>query len=141
QNRRPNIMLPILCLRSGLAQKQSLSVANRCRIQIKMPVNRVGKIALRVTVILAVAASVGWGLNRSAATFNRDARPAGFARGMVQGALMPLAMPNLLVGNDVAIYAANNTGRTYKLGYALGVNICGLIFFGVFFWRVAKWGK
>ena len=58
---------------------------------------------------------------------------------MVHGALMPLAMPNLLVGNDVAIYAANNTGRTYKLGYSLGVNLCGLIFFGFFFWRVRQW--
>jgi hypothetical protein len=60
---------------------------------------------------------------------------------MVQGALMPLALPNLLAGNDVAIYAGNNTGRTYKLGYALGVNLCGLVFFGFFFWRVAKWKK
>jgi len=58
---------------------------------------------------------------------------------MMHGALMPLAMPNLLLGNDVAIYAMNNTGRTYKLGYALGVNLCGLIFFGFFFWRVRKW--
>ena len=51
---------------------------------------------------------------------------------------MPISMPNLLFGHDVAIYAANNTGRTYKLGYTLGVNGCGLIFFGFFFWRVRR---
>ena len=60
---------------------------------------------------------------------------------MVQGALMPLAMPNLLVGNDVVIYANNNTGRSYKLGYSLGVNLCGVTFFGLFFWRLGRWRK
>jgi hypothetical protein len=50
-------------------------------------------------------------------------------------------MPNLFVGNDVAIYATNNTGRTYKMGYTLGVNACGLIFFGFFFWRVRRMMK
>ena len=101
--------------------------------------SRAGKIALRTVCILAVAMCVGWALNRSASFLNKDLCPAGFGRGMVHGALMPLAMPNLLVGNDVAIYAANNTGRTYKLGYSLGVNLCGLIFFGFFFWRVKQW--
>ena len=52
---------------------------------------------------------------------------------------MPMSMPNLLVGKDVSIYAANNTGLTYKLGYTAGVNGCGAIFFGFFFWRVRKW--
>ena len=51
-----------------------------------------------------------------------DPAPAGFARGLVHGALMPIALPNLLVGNDVTIYAANNTGLRYKLGYTCGVN-------------------
>jgi hypothetical protein len=102
---------------------------------------RTGKLAFRAICLVAVAACIGWGLNRSAATLNRDLRPAGFGRGLIHGALMPLAMPNLLVGHDVAIYATNNTGRTYKLGYALGVNLCGLIFFGFFYWRVGRWGK
>jgi hypothetical protein len=66
-------------------------------------------------------------------------QPAGFVRGMVHGAAMPLAMPNLVVGSDVSIYADNNTGRTYKLGYTLGVNGCGLVFFGFFFWRLGRW--
>src|ERR1051326_8725271 len=48
---------------------------------------------------------------------------------------MPMAMPSLLVGRDVMIYAENNTGRTYKLGYTAAVNACGAIFFGYAFWR------
>ena len=47
------------------------------------------------------------------------------SRGVLHGALMPLAWPNLLLGRDVTIYATDNTGRLYKLGYTLGVNGCG----------------
>jgi len=100
---------------------------------------RITKFIMRALLLLAVAACLGWGLNHSAATLNRDLRPAGFGRGMVHGALMPLALPNLLAGYDVAIYAVINNGRFYKLGYTLGVNLCGLVFFGLFFWRVRRW--
>ena len=102
---------------------------------------RATKIGFRLACFLAVAACIGWGLNRSAATLNRDVYQAGFGKGVIHGAMMPLALPNLLIGNDVSIYAANNTGRTYKLGYSLGVNLCGLLFFGFFFWRLSRLGK
>jgi hypothetical protein len=69
----------------------------------------------------------------------RSARPAGFSRGVLQGALMPMSMPNLLFGRDVAIYSQNNTGLSYKLGYTSGVNGCGAIFFGFVFWRFSRW--
>jgi len=67
--------------------------------------------------------------------------PAGFFQGLLQGALMPCALPNLLVGNNVAIYAQNNTGLTYKLGYTVGVNTCGAVFFGLLFWRLGRWRR
>jgi hypothetical protein len=103
--------------------------------------SRLTRALFRLGCLLALAACIGGGLNLSAARLERDARPAGFTRGLVQGALMPLAMPNLLVGNDVSIYASHNTGRNYKLGYSLGVNLCGLAFFGLFFWRVSRWRR
>jgi hypothetical protein len=59
----------------------------------------------------------------------------------MQGALMPCALPNLLVGHDVVIYSQDNTGVSYKLGYTCGVNACGAVFFGVFFWRLNRWRK
>jgi len=68
-------------------------------------------------------------------------KPAGFQAGLAHGALMPMALPNLLVGDDVTIYAQENTGRLYKLGYTAGVNGCGLLFFGFFFWRVSRWRR
>ena len=54
---------------------------------------------------------------------------------------MPMALPNLLIGNDVTIYSARNTGLPYKLGYTVGVNMCGALFFGVFFVRLSQWRK
>jgi hypothetical protein len=51
----------------------------------------------------------------------------------VHGFLMPVALPDLLAGKDVPIFAVNNTGRKYKLGYIAGINLCGLLFFGMAF--------
>lgn len=99
------------------------------------------KILRRILSFLFAAVCVGIVIRTASVAMSQSPAPAGFARGMLQGALMPGALPNLLVGNDVTIYAPNNTGRTYKLGYTCGVNACGAIFFGFFFWRVSRWRK
>jgi Mg/Co/Ni transporter MgtE len=64
--------------------------------------------------------------------------PAGFACGMLHGAIMPMALPALAAGQDVVIYAEQNTGRTYKLGYTIGINLCGLVVFGTAFWTPGR---
>ena len=64
-------------------------------------------------------------------------RPLGFFYGCTHGALMPMALPTLFV-KDVDIFAANNNGRFYKLGYICGINVCGMLFFGFGF---AGFGK
>ncbi len=51
---------------------------------------------------------------------------------------MPCAMPQLLLGNDVPIYALHNTGIPYKLGYTVGVNVCGALFFGLLYRRLHR---
>ena len=89
-------------------------------------------------ILLIFAFSIGWILKHTSAALNHDSKPAGFGRGVLYGALMPLALPNLVVGNDVPIYAEHNTGVPYKLGYTLGVNVCGAIFFGCFYWRLNR---
>jgi hypothetical protein len=105
------------------------------------PLARLGKIALRTLTFFLVAFTVGWMLNHVAASMEQCGRPAGFKRGVVQGALMPMALPSLLFGRDVMIYSPVNTGVNYKLGYTTGVNSCGALFFGFFFWRVSRWRK
>lgn len=68
----------------------------------------------------------------------RLAEPPGLFRGMLHGAMMPVAWPTLLVGHDQEIYAQRNRGRTYKLGYSMGVNLSGLVFFGWLFLTVGS---
>jgi hypothetical protein len=99
------------------------------------------RVLRRIRNFLIAAVCVGFLMRYMSGRIERSTTPAGFGRGILQGALMPCALPNLLVGNDVIIYAPNNTGRTYKLGYTFGVNACGAIVFGFFFWRVSRWRK
>lgn len=93
------------------------------------------RILTRAASFLLLAAVIGLVLNRISATLEKSALRVGFTRGVVQGALMPMSFPNLLVGRDITIYSPNNTGVSYKLGYTTGVNACGALFFGVLFWR------
>lgn len=89
------------------------------------------KAATIVVVTVVFGWLYGWA---SPWAFSRD-RTAGFAYGLLHGAMMPLSLPSLVVGRDVTIYDDNNVGRIYKIGYICGVNICGLIFIGPLFWR------
>lgn len=99
------------------------------------------KILRRVIIIAVLTALAGLVMNHGLGVMERRRETAGFCHGLLQGALMPAAMPNLLLGRDVTIYAQNNTGLTYKLGYTVGVNTCGAIFFGILFWRLNRWRK
>jgi hypothetical protein len=65
-------------------------------------------------------------------------RPLGFAFGFAHGGLMPMALPSLVIGKNVPIFAENNNGRFYKLGYICGINVCGLLFFGFGFGGLPK---
>jgi hypothetical protein len=100
-----------------------------------------GRILRRIFWLVLFAAILstvfGWIFTVS----NHTNGPAGFSRGVIHGALMPAALPRLLIGQDVTIYAPENTGRTYKLGYTVGVNGCGAIFFGINFWRLGRLRK
>ncbi len=98
-----------------------------------------GRIAVRLTVFVVLAFAVGAVLNRVTHSVDKSVGPAGFSRGVLQGALMPMALPNLLVGRDVSIYSPLNTGVKYKLGYTVGVNGCGALFFGMLYWRLNRW--
>jgi len=98
-------------------------------------------IVTRILCFLLLAGSIDWVLKHSSTQIYETSQPAGFAKGVLHGAIMPLAMPSLITGHDVPIYSPLNTGRTYKLGYTLGVNGCGLLFFGFFFWRVGRLRK
>ena len=92
----------------------------------------------KAATLIVVGVIFGWVYAwASPQVFPREVK-AGLGYGMVHGALMPMALPSLLIGKDVEIYAANNSGRFYKVGYIVGINLCGLVFFGSAFWSPGK---
>jgi hypothetical protein len=135
---RRNILLARVAVQKHAGPRKNMSDT---RVNEPAPPTVWKKIRRRLLTTLLAAAFVGWLMQQTVAVMASSQSPAGFGRGLIQGALMPAALPNLLVGHDVAIYAQNNTGVGYKLGYTLGVNICGAIFFGIFFWRLNRLRK
>ena len=103
------------------------------------PRGLLSRLLRRIAGLLVAGIVIGLILHFVARRVHNASGPNGFKAGLLHGALMPLALPNLAVGDDVTIYATPNTGRLYKLGYTVGVNGCGLFFFGLFFWRLGRW--
>ncbi len=99
------------------------------------------RFALRLVVVAAGLWFSGWSLDRLASSAAESGQLPGFTGGMVHGALMPMALPRLLLGFDVEIYAARNAGRSYKIGYTCGVNACGAVFFGLVYRGIIRAGK
>ena len=87
-------------------------------------------------MMLAIATVVlGWLYGWASPWAFPKNKTSGFGLGMLHGAMMPLALPSLVLGRDVEIFAADNSGRFYKIGYICGIDICGLVFIGPLFWR------
>lgn len=102
------------------------------------PTRRAKQLAVKVAALTLLTMALGFSQDWAATRFYGPEHVAGFHLGMIQGALMPAALPALLMGKDVPIYAPSNDGRLYKVGYILGINICGTLFFGFAFWRSRK---
>ena len=94
--------------------------------------------AVKVATMVGLGVVLGFGYDWAAPRFYGPERVAGFRLGILHGALMPVALPSLLLGKDVPIYAEKNQGRFYKLGYIAGINACGFVFFGLAFWRPGR---
>jgi len=92
-------------------------------------------IVIRIIALTAISLALIFAQGWAAPRYYRADYVAGFYTGLLEGALMPAALPGLLGGHDVPIYAPNNEGRGYKIGYILGLNTCGTFFFGVAFWQ------
>jgi hypothetical protein len=102
------------------------------------PPSWIKRVAIKIATLALMGLVFGWGFDWAAPRFYGPDRVAGFRLGVLHGALMPVALPTLLMGKDVPIYAPNNAGRVYKLGYIAGINLCGLLFFGLAFRRPPK---
>jgi len=95
----------------------------------------VKRLVVKVVSLVILGLVFGLGYDWAAPRLYGPERVTGFPLGVAHGALMPVALPTLLMGNDVPIYTSSPAGRPYKLGYIAGINLCGLLFFGVAFWQ------
>jgi hypothetical protein len=91
--------------------------------------------------VIAVALAMGWMQGKLSRAMHRSAGTAGFVVGLVDGGTMPLALPTLLAGDNPPLFATDHNGRPYKIGFILGINLIGLIFFGFLFGRVERWRR
>jgi hypothetical protein len=90
---------------------------------------------LVMSVFVAILAYLqGWAAKNS----YKPEQCADFKVGLLHGILMPASFPTLIMGHDIPIYAPNNTGKNYKIGYLLGLNTCGSVFFGLAYWGMGK---
>ena len=92
----------------------------------------------KISTFLIASLLLGWFYGWSSPRAFPKNKTFGFGYGMLHGALMPLALPSLVMGMDVDIFGTDNSGRPYKIGYICGINLCGLTFFGPLFWRPKK---
>jgi hypothetical protein len=92
------------------------------------------KIATLVSMGLILGLAYDWSVPR----FYGSQKPPTFFLGMLHGALMPTALPALLMGKDVPIFASGLTPRVYRIGYIAGINLCGMFFFGIAFRQPKK---
>jgi len=90
---------------------------------------------IKIAALVLMSLALGFGYDRAAPRTYAPERVAGFFTGMMHGALMPAALPTLVFGKDLPIYARNNEGRGYNIGFILGLNACGTLFFGIGFWQ------
>jgi hypothetical protein len=94
---------------------------------------------LKKAIVMAVTmATLAWFYGWASPRAYPQSEVLGFGYGTLHGALMPMALPALVSGQNVDIFAANNSGRPYKIGYIVGINLCGLIVFGAAFWMPKK---
>jgi hypothetical protein len=104
----------------------------------RTPSPKAKEVVIKAAILILLGLLFGFIHSWAATRYYSPERQAGFHLGVVQGALMPAALPGLLMGNDLPIYAPNNIGRGYKIGFLLGINACGTLFFGVGFWPMRK---
>jgi hypothetical protein len=99
------------------------------------PFSKAKVIVIKVIALTAISLVLGFTYNFASSRYYAPDYEAGFYTGLIEGAVMPAALPVLMAGRDVPICAVKNDGRGYKIGFILGLNTSGTFFFGVAFWQ------
>jgi len=98
-------------------------------------------IIIKIIILTAFSFGLGFAHNWASSRYYQPDYVAGFHTGLLEGAVMPAALPGLVMGHDLPIYAPNNLGRPYKIGYILGLNTCGTFYFGIAFYQPRRFRR
>jgi hypothetical protein len=101
----------------------------------RAPMSKAKLITIKIIALTALTLALGFTQGWASSRLYKPDHVAGFQMGLLHGMLMPAALPGLLMGQDLPIYAPNNSGRSYNIGYILGINTCGTLFFGIAFFQ------
>ena len=104
-------------------------------VAVPARLSRARVITIKFIALTALTLVLGFAQGWASSRLYKPDHTAGFHMGLLHGILMPAALPGILMGQDLPIYAPNNSGRLYNMGYIFGINTCGTIFFGVAFWQ------
>ncbi len=110
-------------------------------VSVPVPPSTAKVIAIKIVFLTVLTLVLGFAQDWASSRCYKPDHVAGFHMGLLHGVLMPAALPGLLMGNDLPIYAPNNSGRLYNMGYIFGINSCGTVFFGIAFWRPRRWRR
>lgn len=129
--------LDIICLPGTRRRNRLCRMAESTQAPTTSParLSNAKVITIKIIALTVISLALIFGQSWAAPRYYQPDYIAGFYTGLLEGALMPAALPGLMAGKDVPIYAPNNEGRGYKIGFILGLNGCGTLFFGVAFWQ------
>lgn len=124
-----------MCLPGVVMPEHAVRMEESVSKQITVPPfsSKAKEITTKIIILVVLGVALGFAQAWASSRYYKPDHVAGFRIGVLEGILMPAALPGLLMGNDFPIYAPNNSGRLYNIGYLLGVNTCGTLFFGVTF--------
>ena len=111
------------------------SVQKQTAISAPGRLSKTKMLTIKIITLIVFGLALGFAQAWASSRYYESQRVANIHMGVLHGILMPAALPGLLMGNNLPIYATNNTGRYYNIGYILGINLCGTIFFGIGFWQ------
>jgi hypothetical protein len=119
------------------AARMQVPIANQATVPAE-PWSRKKELVVKFVVLTLFTAVLGFAQGWATTRYYKPDQMPGFRMGLLHGFLMPAALPTLVMGHDLPIYATNNQGPPYKIGYIIGLNSCGTIFFGISFVRFRR---
>ena len=110
-------------------------MAEPFKIKLQFPPAFQGKvITIKIIALTVISLALGFAQGWASSRYYQPDYVAGFQR-PAGGCAHARRVAGIVDGARSADLRAEQSGRGYKIGYILGLNICGTFFFGIGFWQ------